>query len=178
MAYTAWTVVFGEQPTASKWNALGVNDGGFKDGSLIDDGAITVPKLSNPYKASAYRDAAWTTPAGTSAKVALDTESWDDNNNFTGGTYNVPVAGKYLITARVSASNLIRLFASIYKNGVEAARGTDIQTSGAVEQGSVVNKELSLAIGDTIELYVWTSAAVTGATTDILTYMSIHLLSV
>ncbi len=29
MAYTAWSVVFGEQPSASKWNILGTNDAHF-----------------------------------------------------------------------------------------------------------------------------------------------------
>lgn len=40
MAYTAWSVVFGEQPTAAKWNQLGENDAGFKDGTNIDNSAI------------------------------------------------------------------------------------------------------------------------------------------
>lgn len=40
MAYTAWSVVFGEQPTAAKWNQLGTNDAGFKDGTNIDNLAI------------------------------------------------------------------------------------------------------------------------------------------
>lgn len=29
MAYTAWSVVFGEQPSAAKWNILGTNDAHF-----------------------------------------------------------------------------------------------------------------------------------------------------
>lgn len=40
MSYTAWSVVFGEQPTAAKWNQLGANDAGFKDGTNIDNLAI------------------------------------------------------------------------------------------------------------------------------------------
>lgn len=40
MAYTAWSVVFGEQPTAAKWNQLGTNDAGFKDGTNIDNDVI------------------------------------------------------------------------------------------------------------------------------------------
>lgn len=46
MAYTAWSVVFGEQPTAAKWNQLGANDAGFKDGTNIDNLAITNAKLA------------------------------------------------------------------------------------------------------------------------------------
>lgn len=33
MAYTSWSVVFGEQPSAAKWNILGTNDAAFNDGS-------------------------------------------------------------------------------------------------------------------------------------------------
>lgn len=36
MAYAAWSVVFGEQPSASKWNILGANDAYFD--SLIGSG--------------------------------------------------------------------------------------------------------------------------------------------
>ena len=47
MAYTAWSVVFGEQPTAAKWNQLGTNDAGFKDGTNIDDDAIINRHIGN-----------------------------------------------------------------------------------------------------------------------------------
>lgn len=47
MAYTAWSVVFGEQPTAAKWNQLGTNDAGFKDGTNIDTGAIIAAKIAS-----------------------------------------------------------------------------------------------------------------------------------
>lgn len=47
MAYTAWSVVFGEQPTAAKWNQLGANDAGFKDGTNIDNLAILTRHLAD-----------------------------------------------------------------------------------------------------------------------------------
>lgn len=40
MAYAAWSVVAGEQPTAAKWNILGTNDASFNDGSGFAAGAI------------------------------------------------------------------------------------------------------------------------------------------
>lgn len=40
MAYTTWSVVAYEQPTAAKWNQLGENDAGFRDGTNIDNDAI------------------------------------------------------------------------------------------------------------------------------------------
>lgn len=45
MAYTSWSVVFGEQPSAAKWNILGTNDASFNDGTGIAVSAITPEKL-------------------------------------------------------------------------------------------------------------------------------------
>lgn len=47
MAYASWSVVFGEQPSASKWNILGSNDASFNDGTGIAADAITGVQLSN-----------------------------------------------------------------------------------------------------------------------------------
>lgn len=40
MSYQVWSVVFGEQPSASKWNILGSNDASFADGTGIGNGVI------------------------------------------------------------------------------------------------------------------------------------------
>lgn len=45
MAYAAWSVTFGEQPSAAKWNILGTNDASFNDGTGIAASAITPEKL-------------------------------------------------------------------------------------------------------------------------------------
>ena len=47
MSYTSWSVVFGEQPSASKWNILGTNDASFNDGTGIADNAILNRHLSS-----------------------------------------------------------------------------------------------------------------------------------
>lgn len=47
MAYTAWSVVFGEQPTAAKWNQLGANDAGFKDMTNVDDNSLALRHIPN-----------------------------------------------------------------------------------------------------------------------------------
>lgn len=46
MAYAAWSVTFGEQPSAAKWNILGTNDASFNDGTGIASGAITYAKAA------------------------------------------------------------------------------------------------------------------------------------
>lgn len=38
MAYASWSVVFGEQPSAAKWNILGSNDASFNDGTGLPNG--------------------------------------------------------------------------------------------------------------------------------------------
>lgn len=40
MAYASFSVVFGEQPSAAKWNILGTNDASFNDGTGIADDKI------------------------------------------------------------------------------------------------------------------------------------------
>jgi hypothetical protein len=67
MAYTAWSVVYGEQPTAAKWNQLGANDAGFKDGTNIDNDAILKRHLANAAVGKAEMDY-------TSAEVYSSTE--------------------------------------------------------------------------------------------------------
>jgi hypothetical protein len=51
MAYTAWSVIFGEQPSAAKWNLLGSNDAAFNNGGGVltaglADFAVTGQKLA------------------------------------------------------------------------------------------------------------------------------------
>lgn len=47
MAYTAWSVVFGEQPSASKWNVLGANDASFADGTGFGDAIVKAKHLDS-----------------------------------------------------------------------------------------------------------------------------------
>lgn len=74
MAYTAWSVVFGEQPTAAKWNQLGANDAGFKDGTNIDNNAILARHLSKSDIQS--NEQAWQTPTLQNSWVAYDVASY------------------------------------------------------------------------------------------------------
>ena len=86
-------------------------------------GAVTPSHWTNPYVFRAYRTASLSSPSGGQAKITFDTESFDDNNNFSGGTYTVPVDGKYQINARFSiATSTAVAFILIYKNGAEFAQ--------------------------------------------------------
>ncbi len=104
--HTGQSFVFGEQPSATKWNYLWDNDYALADGSGIEDDAIIARHISafdksnltsdiNPYKFSVYRNAAANSGNGGIAKVAFDTEVYDSNNNFAAGAYTAPVTGFY-----------------------------------------------------------------------------------
>lgn len=59
MAYASWSVVFGEQPSAAKWNILGTNDSYFD--SLIGSG--TAWTSWTPTLSGRLNDSKWTKAA-------------------------------------------------------------------------------------------------------------------
>lgn len=56
MAYVAWSVVFGEQPSAAKWNILGSNDASFNDGTGLNAASIVSTKLVEAYVRGVRQD--------------------------------------------------------------------------------------------------------------------------
>lgn len=111
--------------------------------------------LKNKYMFSAYRSAA-VNSSSSATKVSFDTELYDYNNNFSGGTYTVPITGCYQFNAMVgntvAASTLILTI--LYKNGAEANRGNGIDsTLNGGLSSSHVSSLISCTAGDTIEVY-------------------------
>lgn len=158
MAYASWSVVFGEQPSAAKWNILGTNDASFNDGTGITALDTSVTAISNPYKFYAYRNAAWTTN-GSGAIVPYDTKLFDTNNNFdittNVGRYTAPVDGFYQFSARADSSHTgtsdtnMRLFV----NGSSALYGDRFASSISFLYSGTVNGMLQLSAGDYVEAY-------------------------
>lgn len=58
MSYTAWSVVFGEVPSETKWNTLGANDDSFNDGTGIDDDVIIQRHFADGQVDTVHLDAA------------------------------------------------------------------------------------------------------------------------
>jgi hypothetical protein len=78
MSYQVWSVVFGEQPSASKWNILGTNDAGFNDGTAIGDDAILSRHIADAQVLPAHLSNAartWEELARTTLGSAGDTIS-------------------------------------------------------------------------------------------------------
>lgn len=119
----------------------------------------TVDDLLHIYESGAAR--AWASGAtsistAADTKIALATESYDDDGNIATSTYTCPRDGFLDVRARVSIDTSAdgqRLLAKIYKNGAEASRGTDTVNGGTDNIGSICSDVLRVAAGDTIELY-------------------------
>lgn len=47
MAYSSWSVVYGEVPSAAKWNILGANDASFNDGTGLPVGTCVQTVYTN-----------------------------------------------------------------------------------------------------------------------------------
>lgn len=72
MAYQSWSVVFGEQPSAAKWNILGTNDVSFNDGSGIASDAIHPNHLATGLSSTTWAWASWT-PTWTNLTIGNGT---------------------------------------------------------------------------------------------------------
>jgi len=164
MAYSSWSVIYGEQPSASKWNILGTNDASFNDGTGIANLATNVTSISNPYKFHAKRTAAANTGNNTFATVVYDTEAYDTNNNFSTstGTYTVPVNGFYHFSwsgsAATSAGGQTVLF-SLFVSGTETARGSRALSNAVGILGSSGSATVQLSATNAVTVRAYGNAA-------------------
>lgn len=156
MGYASWSVVFGEQPSAAKWNILGTNDSSFNDSTGINLQYANLTGISNPYKFSAYKSSATQTiNTGADTKVTFDVEEFDTNNNFATSTYTCPVAGFYLFVVSLgynAVASGTRLLPRVYKNGASNKVGDDKMTNAAAGT-SQLQALIQCAASDTIEGY-------------------------
>lgn len=143
--------------THSHQNATG---GGTLGAAAVPSLDLSIQTLSNPYKFSAYRVAAQN--VGTAAtKVVFDTEEVDSDNDFSGGTYTVRVAGTHQINFTVActaAGTGTNIEVLLYKNGSPVWH--QFVDAGAGNSPGVTHaKDYSLAVNDTLEVYVATGVA-------------------
>ncbi len=104
MAYQDWSVVFGEQPSASKWNILGQNDAGFNDGTGIGDDAILTRHIADNQITPALLTPAakwWEELGRTTLAIAGDTISVTPftAKKYLMVTFNAVASGGTLDTA-------------------------------------------------------------------------------
>lgn len=159
MAYASWSVVFGEQPSAAKWNILGTNDSTFN--TLLGTYGV-----KNPYCFRAIDSGGTTLTDATHVQIALATEVYDYNNNFASSTYTAPVAGVYhfdggvTITGNVATG--VSFWCSVWVDGAEYIRGPRITPGN--NNGVGVSADVPLTVGQAVTLRGYQDSAGNEAT--------------
>jgi hypothetical protein len=160
MAYASWSVVFGEQPSAAKWNILGTNDASFNDGTgiaNIDIGSGHT-SIKNDHKFFVYRAAAHTSNSSFTL-IQFDTKVFDTGTNIdvttNKGRFTAPIAGFYMFmgVAGNTAATSTQMGLQLYKNGSVQLDGTIIDPSLNVGTYLSLAGMLQLNANDYVELY-------------------------
>jgi hypothetical protein len=110
---------------------------------------------------NAYGNASQSLTSNTFTKVALNTETFDTNNNFDSTTnyrFTPTVAGYYQINATLrfsAASAATQVIGTIYKNGSEYFRGLDtpMSSTNTVSTFSISTVVYFNGSSDYVELY-------------------------
>jgi hypothetical protein len=144
MAYTAWSVVYGEQPTAAKWNQLGTNDAGFKDGTNFDNNIILTRHLGNAANLQI--------PQANLAGLAWQTFSPTWTNLSVG---NGTVIARYAQIGKTTFFTIALLFGSTtsISGSVSASlpvNAASIYTFGATKEGANIGTVSFLDAGNQI----------------------------
>lgn len=146
--------------------------------------AATGNILTNPYKFRVYRSAAQSAAAGAFVKINFDTKTYDTSSNFDNATnfrFTAPVAGFYWFQARAGQANATNACVSLYKNGAEVSRGSQIDTApiSATTSGkySAVSDVISLNAGDYVEAWLFSNNATAIDVSSVGCYFSGYLVS-
>jgi len=104
--------------------------------AMVSPQALTIPNTSGTVMVSgnmpafgAYAGSATSLTGGGFTKVLFNTEEFDTNSNFASSRFTPTVAGYYQINGSVSVGTTTQLVCSIYKNGTEFKRGTNVTSS-------------------------------------------------
>ena len=141
---------------------------------------ISSAKLSNPYEFRVYLASAQNTVNGFT-RILFDTKAWDVGSNVdvvtNKGRFTATVSGKYHFNAATNiASGATFTSIALYKNGTLASQGSQ-HASGAVSSSEVVSDEVTLAVGDYVEVFVGAGAVVALTTGSTYSYFSGFLVS-
>jgi hypothetical protein len=152
----------------------GISAGGLPDATITQAEIATGIAGTGP-AFSAYQSSAQTISGSVLTKVQLQTEEFDTNSNYDNTTnyrFTPTVAGYYQISGAVSdASAGTNHVTTIYKNGAEFKRGSQISYSGASPTQGVVSALIYFnGSTDYVELYVYITTGATLSASNYYTY--------
>lgn len=129
-------------------------------GTGFENGAIPYAAMSSKIAFGAYQSSSQTIPVTTFTKVSLQTEEFDSGSVFDNTLFRfvAPATDQYPIMAAVAVSgtgDTNRIFATLYKNGVEYKRGARVHASTTDTVASTVAVVANLTQNDYVELYIW-----------------------
>lgn len=153
MAYTAWSVSFGEQPSAAKWNQLGSNDAHFYS-FLGDNLAWTSFTPTTTGWASTTFNIGRYTKVGRTVIVQLDISG--TSNATTKTVTNLPFT-----SANITNADVIALYRS-----VDNTTSANVGSAFLAPNGTTVNLYPTTAHGN------WTSSNTATVQGLILIYQS------
>lgn len=145
--------------------------------------SLSTATITNPSMFRVHLASAFNTTGGSFVVVPYDSANFDQGSEVdlttNKGRFTATKAGKYQINASTEIGNTSETIAilSIYKNGSEYSRGTDNRAT-ALNYGSVVTDVVPLAVGDYVDIRLYTaSTAALDVTTTALNYFSGFLFS-
>lgn len=167
MAYVSWSVVFGEQPSAAKWNILGTNDASFNDGTGIGTNAIQAASLDTDAITLGYAQSTST------FSNAPGSDTYADITNLS-VTVTVPAGGRRCmiegfipsINSSAAGGNTVTL--AIRESTTQLAATVNQIVTASYNITGIINYSAVLSAGShTYKLSLKTSAAATVATTGV-----------
>ena len=154
MAYTAWSVVFGEQPSTAKWNILGTNDASFNDGTGIANSTIKPNHLIA--SASTLNTWAWDTYTPTFANTTLG------NGTVTGKYIKIGKFVQFYTSFKLGTTSAVSSNPTVTLPVTASATAFDTGT-GDVRIGQSSFEDSGVASYDGVTLIVGTSTSSTTA---------------
>lgn len=141
MAYASWSVTFGEQPSASKWNILGTNDASFNDGTGIGSGVLTYAKMASAFPVQQVSTNFSAVATGTTVIPLDDTipQNTEGDQYMTQAITPKSATNKLYIqaTAFVSSSIATSLIGALFQDSTANALAGDVayqsQATGVVK---------------------------------------------
>lgn len=148
------TFVFGETPSATKWDQIWRNDDALQDWSAFTADSFPISVMNVAFLATSSESI----PNTTSHVITSYSEVFDRGADFASGVFTAPYDGLYLFTVNMMVNNPgadKRLITILLKNGSTAANSFGVaRTSVHDPTGNIAHPDI-LAAGDQMSVQMF-----------------------